>query len=144
MNAEMIVTRLRQFLLMLVVLMCVGTIVELVLSGHTKQPLQLLPIVLSIVGVTIAAVALRHPTRSALRALQALALIVALCGFVGVVAHVAGNLELANEVNAARANAVPVLTALTGHNPALAPGLMGVTGLIALAATYQHPVLVRL
>ena len=139
MSEAALVSRFRAFLLLLACALCVGIIAELVLTGHYKEPLQLAPIALSVLGFVASLSVLLRPSPTTIRALQVIMIVAGLSGFVGVYAHLSGNLELAQEVNAAKASAAPLLTALTGRNPALAPGAMGVTAIIALAATYYHP-----
>jgi hypothetical protein len=143
MSAERLVARFRQFLLWLAIALCLGIVAELLLTGHYKEPIQLLPIGLcTLAAVPILAVLFR-PGRKTIWALRILMLVIAVAGLLGTYEHITGNLSFAQEVNAAKANAAPIKTALTGANPALAPGALGVTALIALAATYWHPALER-
>lgn len=141
MTDSALVTRFRWFLLWLTVAMCLGVIVELVLTEHTKEPLQWVPLVVCGLGAAAALAVIVHPSRNTIFALRAIMVIAMVSGVVGVIAHVTGNLEFAQEINAAKANATPLAAALTGANPPLAPGALGATGLIALAATYWHPAL---
>ena len=141
MSAELLVARLRTFMLILACALCAGIIVELVLTGHYKEPLQLVPLAMCSLGLAVLVAAIARPNRSTIRALRLIMIVAGLSGFIGMFAHLSGNLELAQEVNAAKAAASPLLVALTGRNPALAPGAMGVTAVIALAATYWHPAL---
>lgn len=144
MTAERLVTRFRQFLLWLTVLVCVGVCAELILTGHDKEPLQFVPYILCGLAVIAALWVLARPSRNSIWALRALMVLMALGGLLGSYEHISGNLALAREVNAAKANAAVVKTALTGANPALAPGALGVTALLAIAATYYHPALRRI
>ncbi len=139
MSAEQLVNRFRQFLLWLTILVCVGLIAELALTGHYKQPMQVVPFALC--GLTIIAVlaVIIRPSRHSIWALRGLMLVVVLGGLLGSLEHTQSNLEIAREVNSAKANAAVLSTALTGAAPALAPGALGVTALIAIAATYYHP-----
>ena len=139
MSAERLVARFRQFLLWLAIALCLGIVAELLLTGHYKEPIQLLPIALCSLAVVPMAAVLLRPSRQAIWALRILMLVIAVAGLLGMYEHVTGNLSFAQEINAAKANAAPVKTALTGANPALAPGALSITALIALAATYWHP-----
>ena len=138
MGAELLVGRFRQFLLWLTILVCVGVIAELLLTGHDEEPLQFVPFVLCGLAILAAGAALIRPTRMIINALRGLMIVVALGGALGSFEHLEGNLELAREVNATKANANVLKTAFTGANPALAPGALGVVALIAIAATYQQ------
>jgi fatty acid desaturase len=136
-----LVARFRQFLMWLTVALCLGVIAELVLTDHMEEPLQWAPLIVCGLGAAAALAVIVRPNRTSLWALRVIMLIAMVSGVVGVIAHVTGNLEFAQEINAARANAAPLAAAFTGANPPLAPGALGATGLIALAATYWHPAL---
>ncbi len=141
MSAEVVVTRLRLFLLWLAVALYGGIIAELWLTGHTKEVLQFVPFVLCGVGIVALLAVIFRPQRRTILALRTIMVLAAVGGILGVYEHVTGNLAFAQEINAAKANAAPLLTALTGANPPLAPGALGVTALLSLAATYYHPAL---
>lgn len=136
-----LVTWFRRFLLFAAVAICAGVIVELWLTGHTDEPLQLVPFIVCGFGIVLLIAVMARPQPNVLRAMQALMLVMALAGAVGTVLHLRGNLELAQEVKPVQAQAQPVWMALSGRNPALAPGALGITALMALAATYRHPAL---
>ena len=136
-----LVTWFRRFLLLIAMATCAGVIAELWLTGHTDEPLQWAPFIVCGLGIVLLIAVMARPQRNLLRAMQALMIVMAIAGGVGVVVHLRGNLELAQEVKPAQAQAQPLWMALTGRNPALAPGALGVAGLIALAATYRHPAL---
>ena len=141
MSADRLVGRFRQFLLWLTIALCIGIVAELLLTGHYKAPLQLVPIGMCVLAAVCAAAVLVRPNPKTIGLLRAVMVVTTLAGILGAYEHLTGNLEFAREVNAAKANAAPIVTALTGANPALAPGALGVTALIALAATYFHPAL---
>ncbi len=127
--------RTRTLLLWLALAMCAGLIGELALTGHYEAPLQLLPIVLCALTIVAIGLVLLRPGPRAFGALRLLMIAMLAACALGVYVHVAGNLEFAREVNAAKAAAAPITAALTGGNPALAPGALGVTALVALIAT---------
>lgn len=139
MSAEVIVTRLRLFLLWLAVALCGGVIAELWLTDHMEEPLQFVPFVLCGLSILALLQGIFRPQRSTLLQLRVMMMVAALGGFLGVYEHLAGNLAFAQEINATQAAASPLLVALTGANPPLAPGALGITALVALAATYYHP-----
>lgn len=141
MNDAALVNWFRRFLLLVAVAICAGVIGELWLTGHTDEPLQWAPFIVCGLAIVLLVVVMVRPQRGWLRAMQALMVVMAIAGGVGVIVHLNGNLETAQEVKPAQAQAQPVWMALSGRNPALAPGALGVTALIALAATYRHPAL---
>jgi hypothetical protein len=138
-RAEVTLARLRRFLLALSVALLAGAVAELWLVEHTEDRLQLIPFVLCGLGGAAAVVALVRPGRATLWALRAVMLLVAAGSLLGVYLHVESNLELERELNPGMAAGQLLLGALGGANPLLAPGVLAVAALLALAATYQHP-----
>lgn len=141
MSDAALVSWFRRFLLLAAIAICAGVIAELWLTGHTDEPLQWVPFIVCGLGIVLLLAVMARPQRGWLRAMQTLMIVMALAGAVGTVVHMRGNLELAQETKPALAQSQPLWVALTGHNPALAPGALSVTALIALAATYRHPAL---
>ena len=142
-SADVIVMRLRQFLLVLAGTMCIGLMAELWLTDHLQTPIQFVPFVACGLGLMALLLAFVLPNRKTLWALRSIMLLAALGGLFGIFQHLEHNLEFAREVNAIKANAAPLWTALTGANPPLAPGALVVTAIIAVAATYFHPKLAK-
>jgi hypothetical protein len=140
---EVTLARLRRFLLALAAVLLAGAVVELLLVEHTEDTLQLLPFVLCGLGVVAIIVALVRPARLTLLALRVLMPLVAAGSLLGVYLHVESNLELERELNPGMAAGPLLLGALGGANPLLAPGVLAVAAVLALAAAYQHPALAR-
>lgn len=141
MSDAVLVTWFRRFSLIIACAMCAGIIAELWLTGHYDDPLQWVPFIVCGIGIVLLIAALARPQHGLLRSLQVLMIVMAIAGGVGTIVHLRSNLELAREVKPAKAQSQPLWMALTGRNPPLAPGALGVTALIALAATYKHPAL---
>jgi hypothetical protein len=135
--------RMRRFLLWLACAMFAGVALELVLTGHYAEPLQWVPLIACAAGMVLTSAAALAPNRGLLLTLRALMAVTAISGVLGAAVHINGNLAFAREVNAAKANAAPLRAALSGANPPLAPGALGVTALLAVAATTWHPALQR-
>ena len=137
MNEGLTLRRIRAFLHGLSGVLFVGTIVELLLVGHAEDLIQIVPFVLCVLGlVALAAVWLR-PGRSTVLALRIVMIAVVLGSLVGVAEHFEGNLELGRETQP-NADAMRLLTAgLAGGNPLLAPGILAISGALAMAATYS-------
>lgn len=141
MTNDIIVQRLRRFLLILVACLCLGTMVELWLSEHTGEPLQFTPFVLCSVGFIAVVGVLLRPSRRTITALRAVMVIVALGSLLGIYLHLAGNFEFELDI---RPNAVVgdvIMDALMGAAPLLAPGILALAAVLAIAATYYHPAL---
>jgi len=135
--------RLRTFLLGLSAWMCVGTIIELLLAKHYDDPVQLVPFALCGVGLIALLVALWRPRRGTLLALRGVMGLLIVGSLAGVYEHVVNNFAFELEM---RPNAVwsdVWFQALRGAAPLLAPGILAIAALIAIAATYAHPALAR-
>ena len=141
MSAEMIVERLRRFLLLLAGSICVGTIVELALIKHTGDPVQWIPFVLCGSGIVVVALALFRPQRAILRILQGVMGLLIAGSLFGVYEHIENNLGFALETQPHATTSTLILKALGGANPLLAPGMLAFAAMLAIAATYYHPAL---
>lgn len=141
MSDAVVLSRLRRFLLGLAAFMSAGTIVELALSEHWENAVQILPFVLCLLSLVAIVVTLLRPRRGFVRMLRWVMVLAFIGSLFGVYEHIEHNIEFALEI---RPNAVITdvfLDALAGANPLLAPGMLAFTALLALAATYYHPVL---
>jgi hypothetical protein len=141
MSAEIVAARLRQFLLLLAALLCLGTLGELVLTDHMEEPLQLVPFVLCGVGLVALGLVFKWPQRKTIWGLRSVMLLVALGGLLGIYEHLAGNWDFAQEIDQQASGIKLLLSTLTGASPALAPGILIVTAIVAQMATYFHPAL---
>lgn len=143
MNDTAVLHRLRTFLLWLAALLSAGALVELWAAEHTEEPLQWVPFILCGLSLIAIAAALLRPQRGVLLALRGVMLLMVLGSLLGIYEHVAGNIAFAQEIRPATAGFDLLLEGLTGANPLLAPGMLAVAALIALAATYCHPALAK-
>jgi hypothetical protein len=141
MNTNVVEGRLRTFLLALSGLMCVGTIVELLLAEHTEELAQLVPFVLCGAGLVAVIAALVRPTRATLLVLRGVMAVLILGSLFGVYEHIQGNLAFALEIRPGAAASAVWFEALKGAAPLLAPGVLALAAVVALAATYYHPAL---
>lgn len=141
MSAEVILARLRRFLLGLAAFICVGTMVELALAKHWEGPTQLLPFLL--VGLSLVAIGavLINPQPGRLRLLRWVTTVTLAGSLFGVFEHLEHNIEFALEIRPNAAVGDVFLEALAGGNPLLAPGILAFMAVLALAATYYHPAL---
>jgi hypothetical protein len=141
MTAKTVEERLRLFLLGLSAVLCLGAIVELWLAEHTQQPIQLLPFALCGLGLAAVIAVLLRPARSTIWALRFVMGIAAVGSLIGAYAHIASNLEVVREVNPDLALVDGLWQAARGAAPLLAPGVLAIAALVAMAATYYHPAL---
>ncbi len=141
MNSNDVLRRLRLFLLVLASLVFAGALFELVLSEHTETLVQWIPFILSGLGIAAILAALISPQRLTLIALRLVMVLVVLGSLLGVYEHLVNNIGLELEI---RPNATVVsvfMETLKGASPLLAPGMLAVAAIIAIAATYYHPAL---
>src|SRR4051812_13538817 len=99
MSAEIVAARLRQFLLILAAALCLGTLGELSLLDHLKEPLQFVPFILCALALIPLYLVYRRPQRNTIWALRILMVLMALGGFLGIYEHFAGNREFALELH---------------------------------------------
>jgi len=136
-----VLARLRRFLLVFSVLLFGGALLELWLIEHTADPVQLIPFGLCGLGALAALAALLRPRRGILLALRASMALVVLGTLLGIYLHVEGNLALQREISPQATAGETLFGTLGGANPLLAPGILAVAAVLALAATYRHPAL---
>lgn len=141
MDATTVEQRLRTFLLVLAGWMCVGTSVELFLAKHTKDPMQFVPFVLCGLGLIVVVAALLRPRRGTLIALRGVMGLLMAGSLLGIYEHVANNLAFELDLRPGAVWSDVWFEALRGAAPLLAPGILALAAIIAIAATYEHPAL---
>lgn len=141
MSSELILQRLRHFLLLVAGFLCVGTIIELGLIEHWDDPPQILPFVLCGLGLAVVLIVLLRPHRNTIRLLRWVMGITFAGSLFGIYEHVEHNIGFALEIRPNATTGDIFFEALGGANPLLAPGMLAVAALLAVAATYYHPVL---
>lgn len=141
MTDAVVLLRLRRFLLTISALLFFGTVVELWLVGHAETVVQLIPFALCGLGLIVVIVALLHPRRATMLALRALMGLVLLGSLFGVYEHVMGNIAFQSEIHPNATTREVVMSAIGGANPLLAPGILALAAVLAIAATYHHPAL---
>jgi hypothetical protein len=147
-------TQIRSFLWWLLSLELAGTLAELILEGHTEDPLQWTPLIL--IALAFAVLAWQAATgawrnashdhagsgRASVRAMQALMILFVISGFVGIGLHLKGKMEFKKETDPSLSGFKLFTESLhTKVPPALAPGVMIQMGLLGLAYAWRHPAL---
>ena len=117
----------------------VGLAAELLLLEHYDEPQQWIPLVSLGVGLLVAVPVTLGPSRTLVRALQALMVGYLLVGAAGVYFHLQANLEFELELHPSMAGLELAVEVLRGAMPALAPGAIAQLGLVGLLACYRHP-----
>ena len=128
--------RFRRWILWVFVFGLVGTIIELLLLQHFKDPWQFVPLVLIVSALVTVVWHTKRRNPSSLRALRIIMILFLISGFAGVGLHLRGAVEFQLETDPTMnkwelAKKVMVVTA----PPLLAPGVMLQLGLIGLAYT---------
>lgn len=141
MNPERTLQRLRTFLLALSGLICLATPVELLAAEHYQEPTQIIPFLLSALGALAVLAVMWRPQRRTLLWLRGVMLSLVVGSLIGVYLHIDGNLAFAREVDPGATAAETWLAAFQGAAPMLAPGILALAGVMAMAATYHHPAL---
>lgn len=143
MSPQIIAERFRVFLLSLAAFMCIGTVVELALANHLQEPIQVVPFVLcTLAFLTILAV-LYKPQISTIWAMRVVMGALIVGSLVGMYEHLQSNWEVVVETKPNLATAQMLWTAVRGAAPLLAPGILVLVALLAVAATYYHPALAQ-
>ncbi len=136
MSERVTLRRLRTFLRLLAAGLFAGTVVELVLTGHTDGPVQFVPFALCGLGLLALMAVWMRPGRKTVRTLRVIMTVVVIGSGVGVAEHLWGNREFARETRPRASAMTLLLPTLTGVAPLLAPGILAVAAAVAMATTY--------
>jgi hypothetical protein len=143
MSSALILSRLRRFLLGLSVLLFVGTVIELWLTNHMENSVQLIPFGLCGLGFVAVVVLLLHPRRTSVLSLRLCMGVLILGGLFGIYEHLENNFGFQREIDRTAPTSEILLASFRGPNPLLAPGILAVAAVLAIAATYHHPSMVN-
>ena len=141
MSPDLILHRLRRFLLTLSGLLFGGTVIELVLTNHMEGLVQLIPFGLCGLGLLAVVFVLLRPHRQSLLAMRGCMGVVALGSLYGVYEHITNNIAFQLEIHPNATVRDVFMDALGGASPLLAPGILTLAAILAVAATYYHPTL---
>ena len=139
-TAAEILRRLRKFLLLLSLFLFGGALIELWLVGHTKELVQWIAFALAGAGAFTLLVVLFHLSPATVRILRVCMLLVVLGSVFGMYEHLSGNVAFAREIQPNATTGHLFWRGLQGANPLLAPGVLAIASLLALAATYRYEV----
>ena len=131
----------RRLLLVVLLIGMIGTAAELLLLGHTEDVEQWVPLVALALGALLGAVALVRETPLVIRSFATVMVGYLVSSALGLYFHYRGNVEFELEMYPSRSGFELVWEALTGATPALAPGSLGLLGLIGLVYAFRHPAL---
>lgn len=130
----------RKFLLMVSFSTFLFIPVELALSGHTDGLLQWIPFGIS--GLAVISLITWHfkPSRWTLRAVRTVMLASCIACIWGSIEHFKHNLEFELEIRPNAGWTDVIVETISGASPLLAPGILFLAGILALAALYKVPV----
>lgn len=140
-NTSLLDKRIRFVLLVLAGFICLTTALELYLAEHFRSYVQLIPFVLAGLGFVGVLVVLIKANKGTLRALRIIMMIVVLGSLFGIFEHTKHNFEFHLEIRPNAQASDVSFAAVRGPNPLLAPSILAFAGVLALLATYYHPVL---
>lgn len=141
MDSNNILQRLRIFLLLIAAAIFIGTPIELWFTEHFKSPVQFIPFILSGLGLLAVAIALIWTKRSSLLSLRVVMIVVIMGSALGLYEHLAHNLAFELDIRPNSTLGAVFIDALSGASPLLAPGILALGAVLAIAATYYHPAL---
>jgi len=141
MNSEVVLARLRQFLLFISAGVFIMTVTELFFLSHWSETIQFLPFLLSGLGLITLCLAYFRPSPGTIAALRWSMIVIAACSLIGVYEHMANNLGFRMEIQPNATTWELVLATLEGANPVLAPGILMLGAVIGWASVYQYPAL---
>ena len=108
--------------------------------GHTKEPVQWIAFALAGAGAFTLLLVLFRLSPATVRILRVCMLLVVLGSLFGMYEHFSGNVAFAREIQPDSTTSRLFWRGLQGGNPLLAPGVLAVASLLALAATYRYEV----
>lgn len=130
---------LRTLLLIVVGAGILGIGGDLVLSQHWGSLSAWPPLILLAVAIPLLVRAGFRPTRSSIRAFQAVMALFVIAGVIGVWLHWRRNAILETSIDPALQGWSFLWRTLFGRIPILAPGALVHMGLVGLLATFRHP-----
>jgi hypothetical protein len=114
-----------------------GTLAELTILGHYKEPAQLIPYVVLVI-LAIALSRARHDLSAiSARVLRGLGLVAVVAAIAGCGVHFSANLQLAREIDPSRHGVGFWWSGITGKIPFLAPLVLAQCGVLLIAATLR-------
>lgn len=137
-----VTNRIRFALLILAAFICAGTAFELWLTGHYESWTQKLPTILAALGFASILIVLFMPTKLSVRLMRWLMVVIIAGSLFGIWEHLESNFLFELEIRPNASVDEVVMDALKGANPLLAPGILAFAGIIAVIASYFHPMLV--
>lgn len=141
MNAEAILTRQRQFLLVITVGIFVMTVLELVFVSHWNQSIQFLPFILCALGLIVTGLAYLKPSPKTVKTMHWSMIVIGTCSFIGFYEHMYNNYSFWLDIQPNTTTKDLIIATFNGGIPILAPGILLLGAMIGLTAIYKHPLI---
>jgi len=141
MNSEQSLARIRQFLLIISAGVFIMTVTELFFLSHWTETIQLLPFLLSGIGLVTLFLAYFRPSPMTIKVLRWSMIVIGLCSLIGIYEHMANNLGFQMEIQPNATTWELIIATFEGANPVLAPGILMLGAAIGWTAAYQHSAL---
>jgi hypothetical protein len=140
MTAIEVLSRLRRVLLALATMLLLGTLVELWLVNHTEDAIQWVPFVLC--GLALVAILLYvlRKTPITIWFLRIVMTLMILGSGLGIYLHVSNNMALEREMHPNARSSQIWRKGFGGANPLLAPGILAISAILTLLASYKYDV----
>lgn len=132
---------LRVLFLVLSGLAFFGAIIELLFVGHYESAIQIIPFVLSSLGVVMVFISLKKSSVRVIHTLRYVSVFIALGGIFGMYEHFSNNVAFELEVHPEYTFGTAIWEAFGGATPLMAPGILTFAALLAIASTWRHPTL---
>jgi hypothetical protein len=141
-TADPVLSAVRCWLLVALLLGWVGLSVELLLLNHTEDFWQLSPLLLMIAATMTLGWYALGGRKAALRVFQVVMVLFMAGGITGVMLHLQGKMEFKRETDPSLAGWALFQESLKGAvPPVLAPAALIQFGILGLAFTFRHPAL---
>lgn len=130
---------MRHFLMWVICFTFLGTMAELILLEHYEVTVQFIPYVLSVIGIISVLVARFNPKNSSLKFLRWVMVAVVVGSLVGIYFHFTDNMGYVQWKHPELVFSESLWSALKGHAPVFAPGILFLAGVLGISVTYKHP-----
>jgi hypothetical protein len=140
MTAVEVLNRLRRVLLALATMLLLGTLVELWLVNHNEDAIQWVPFVLCGLGLVAILLYVLRKTQTTIWFLRIVMTLMMLGSVLGIYLHVSKNMSLEREMHPTASSSQVWRKGFGGANPLLAPGILAISAILILLASYKYDV----
>jgi glucan phosphoethanolaminetransferase (alkaline phosphatase superfamily) len=138
MNSAQSLARIRKFLLIISAGVFIMTVMELFFLSHWTETIQLLPFLLSGLGLVTLFLVYFRPHHITIKFLRWSMIVIGLCSLIGIYEHMDNNLGFQMEIQPSATTWELIMATLEGGNPVLAPGILTLGAVIGWTAAYQY------